>query len=207
MNNVDLEKIEQQTFGESMIDGIAEILMGIILLSVPIIILHPYFVVFLVLFILFGMPVIDAIRERVTYPRIGRVELRTEEEPYDVKRAILTFLLFLVGIILVTGTAMFIIDGEILNPYLWYKWSPFLFGLLMFAPSLFLVEKTGKWYYYLFGLFSTVLGFLFSIVDFPDNFLGIFLFFLVLGVIALLIGIVKYIRFIRKYPVIEMEGE
>ncbi|MFX1538427.1 MAG: hypothetical protein ACFFDI_29905 [Promethearchaeota archaeon] len=207
MNNVDLEKIEQQTFGESMIDGIMEILLGIVLLSIPFIILRPYFVVFLVFFILFGKPVIDSIRERVTYPRIGRVELRTEEEPVDVKRTILTFLLFVLGIIIVTGTAMLIIEGEIFNLDLWYKWIPFAFGLLMFGPSLFLVEKTGKWYYYLFGGFSTLLGFLIAILDFPDRFAGISLFCLVLGVISLVIGIIKYIRFIRKYPVIEMEGE
>lgn len=205
---LDLRKIEQQTFHEFMIDGITEILVGLVLLFVPVLFFMPVFVVFIPFFILFGAePLIDFIRERTTYPRIGRVELKTELEDFSVKRSVLEFLMLILGAVVITFIAMFIVEGEITNLQLWYKWIPLCFGLIMFGPSLFLVEKTGQQRHYFLGVFTTIFGFFFSIIDFPDEKIGIFLFFFTLGIIAIIIGIVRYSRFIRKYPIIEVEEE
>lgn len=205
---LDLRKIEQQTFHEFMIDGITEILVGLVLLFVPVLLLMPVFVVFIPFFILFGAePLLDFIRERTTYPRIGRVELKTELEDFSVKRSVLEFLVLILGAVVITFIAMFIVEGEITNLQLWYKWIPLCFGLIMFGPSLFLVEKTGQQRYYLLGAFTTIIGFFFSILNFPDEKMGMFLYFFTLGIIAIIIGIVRYNSFIRKYPIIEVEEE
>jgi hypothetical protein len=206
---IDLKRIEQRTFAEFMIDGITEILVGILLIFIPIIFLKPIFVVFIVFIILFGHPVIEFIRERLVYPRIGRVEFKPDEdkEDFSVKKSLLEFLLLILGAILITFTSMFIVEGEILTLTSWYKWIPLFFGLIMFGPSLYLVEKTGNRYNYFFGIFCTLLGLLFSIVSFPDEKIGMLLYFIVLGALILFSGIIKYIRFIQKYPIISIEEE
>lgn len=202
---INLKQIEQTQYAESMIDGIIEILMGLLLLFCPLFFFKPYFVVFVPLFILFGKQIIDSIRDRTTYPRIGRVELRTEIETdsYSVKKSVLELLFLLVGALTVTFLAMFIIEGTILEISLWYKWIPLMFGLIMFGPSQYLVENTGRRVYYLFGVFNTIFGFSLSLITFPDIFLGMSLYFMTLGIIVLLYGVIKYIKFVRTYPVID----
>lgn len=206
---IDLKEIERQTFYELMIDGITELLAGLVFIFVPILFFNPIFVAFTPLIFLFGPHIIDSIRERTTYPRLGRVELKTEVDSEDisVKRALLEFSTLLLCSIIITFIVMFIVEGEIINFQLWYKWVPLLFGLIMFGPSLFLVEKTGQQRYYLFGIFTTIIGLFFSIIVFPDEKVGLFLYFVTLGALSIIIGIIKYISFIRKYPVIDIEEE
>lgn len=205
---IDLKKIEQQTYHEFMIDGITEILLGIVLIFMPILFTNPIFVVFVPFYILFAHPFVESIRERTTYPRLGRVEFKRddEKEGYSVKRSLLEFLLFILGTVVITLTMMILIEGGF-EFSLIYKWIPFLFGLIMFGPSLFLVDKTGQRHYYILGAFSTILGFFFSILDFPGEMTGLFLFFLTLGVLSIILGIIRYVWFIRTYPVIQMEEE
>ena len=115
-------------------------------------------------------------------------------------------MLFLFAII-ITFLAMIIFEGKILEMHQWYSWVPLLFGLIMFGPSAFLVEKTGQKYYYVFVIFCSLLGFAISIIDFPNVFDGISLYFLVLGVFILIYGILKHFRFIQNYPVVDIEED
>ncbi|MFW9996056.1 MAG: hypothetical protein ACFFD4_28710 [Candidatus Odinarchaeota archaeon] len=206
-----LEEYEQKAFGETMIDGITEILAGILLLSLPVIFAHPYLVVFIALFVIYGQFALDFIRERTTYPRIGRVELKIEENPATVKRSLLELLLLLLGSILITFMTMIIVEGGI--PALesvyesLYRWIPLCFGLIMFGPSLYLVEKSGNRYYYLVGIFTSLLGLLMAVLAFPGEKDGLYLYFIILGSLSLITGIARHILFIRKYPVIDMEEE
>ncbi|MFX0202538.1 MAG: hypothetical protein ACFFCW_41050 [Candidatus Hodarchaeota archaeon] len=206
---IDLEKIEQKTFGEFMIDGFTEILAGLLLILMPLFYSKSIFIVFLVFFVLFSHLGVEKIRERTTYPRIGRVEFKRDDEKadYSVKKSLLDFLLLLLATVLITFTVMYFVEGEILASHLWYKWVPLTFGLIMFGPSLYLVEKTGQRRYYLFGVFATILGFVFSIQTFSDVKVGMYLYFVVLGIFVLFFGISKYIWFIRNYPVILIEEE
>ncbi|MFX0208938.1 MAG: hypothetical protein ACFFDT_23340 [Candidatus Hodarchaeota archaeon] len=206
---IDLKKIEQHTFHEYMIDGITEILLGLLLIFLPVFFTLPFFVVVVPFWILYGRYFIDSIRERTTYPRLGRVEFKqdAEKEGYSMKKSLIEFLLFLLVSCIITVVMMIIFEGEF-DLDLIYKWVPFLFGFIMFGPSLFLVDKTGQQRYYFLGVFSTILGFIFSVLlDFPDDKLGIFLYFFFLGVLSITLGIIRYIRFIQTYPVIHVEEE
>ncbi|UCG02842.1 MAG: hypothetical protein JSW11_02405 [Candidatus Heimdallarchaeota archaeon] len=205
---IDIKKIEQQTFHEFMTDGITEILLGIVLIFMPLLFTIPVFVVFVPFLLFFGTPFIELIRERTTYPRLGRVEFKreAEREGYSVKKSLLEFLAFILGVFAIALTTMILIEGKF-ELTLIYKWLPFLFGLIMFGPSLYLVDKTGQQRYYILGTFSTLLGFFFSVIDFPDEKLGLYFYFFTLGVLAIILGIIRYIRFIQTYPVIQMEEE
>ncbi|MFX1283140.1 MAG: hypothetical protein ACFFB5_05770 [Promethearchaeota archaeon] len=207
-DKIDLKKIEQQTFHEFMIDGITEILLGIVLIFLPILFIHVSFITFYVCFILFAQPIVEFIRERTTYPRLGRVEFKREEdkEGYSMKKSLLILLLLFLASFVITLSMMIIVEGEF-DLSLIYKWIPFLFGLIMFGPSIFLVGKTNQQRYYFLGAFSTILGFFFAMLDFPDEMIGLYLYFFTLGVSAIILGVIRYIRFVRNYPVIHMEEE
>ena len=206
---IDLKELEQKTYNEFLVDGITEFLTGLILLFSPLLIINPIFVAF-VPFLLFLSPqALEFIRQRTTYPRIGRVEFKEEEqlEDFSVKKSLREVLALFLVVIILTFTFMMAFEGEILDISLWYSWVPFAFGLIMFGPSLFLVEKTGQRYYYIFGIFSSLLGLQISILDFPDVLDGMFLFFTILGLLALVLGVIKYIWFIRHYPIIDLEED
>lgn len=204
---INLKDLEQKTYNEFLIDGITEILAGFLLLFSPLFIINPIFVVF-VPFLLFLSPqALEKIKQRITYPRIGRVEFKEEEEidSYSVKESLRNLLALLLVVIILTFAFMMAFEGEILDISEWYSWVPFMFGIIMFGPSLFLVEKTGQRYYYFFGIFSSLLGLQISILDFPDILDGMFLYFSILGLLVLILGIIKYIWFIRHYPIIDLE--
>ena len=206
---INLKAIEQKTYNELMKDGITEILIGVILIFCPIFYIAPFLVVFYFIPIFFGNKIMIFIRERTTYPRIGRVELRMEEEKedYSIKKTILVFFLFLVIVISITLSIMFIVEEEIQDLSILYKWVPFGFGLIMFGPSLYLIDKTGQKSYYLLGFFSAVLGLIFSLVVFSDAKFGLFLYFIVFGILILVLGILRFAWFVRIYPVIPIEEE
>lgn len=207
---IDLIEIEQKTYLEhEMIDGISEILVGFLLIFSPLFLFSPIFLIFIYIPVFFAGPLVNFIRERTTYPRIGRVEFKTDQdkEDFSVKRSILVFLLFMLVTALIAIIMMVIVEGKILNISSLYKWAPLWFGLVMFGPSLILVEKTGRRHYYFFGIFTTLLGFIFSLIAFPDVMDGMILFFFVLGIFLLIFGIIKHIRFIQTYPVIHIKEE
>ncbi|MFW9778437.1 MAG: hypothetical protein ACFFE8_06235 [Candidatus Heimdallarchaeota archaeon] len=208
-NQIDLKKIEQSTYNELMIDGITEILAGILLLATPLFFRLPFIVVFVPFLIFYGRYGLDFIRERTTYPRIGRVVLIREEEKegYSTKKALLTFLILIAGAILITFLVMIMVEKETSDMQLIVEYGALFFGLVMFGPSLYLVENTGQTRYYLLGIIATLLGFLFSIFKFIEGYDNIILYFVTLGVIALLVGIIRYFLFIRRYPVVTTEGE
>ncbi len=206
---INLKAIEQKTYNELMKDGITEILIGLILIFCPIFFIAPFMVVFYFFPIFFGNAILTFIRERTTYPRIGRAELRLgeEKEDYSVKKNILVFFLFIVIIISIAVSIMFIVEGEIHDISILYKWVPFAFGLIMFGPSLYLVDKTGQKSYYLLGFFPTVLGLIFSLIVFPNTKFGLYLYFIVFGILMLILGIIRFVWFVRTYPVIPIEEE
>ena len=206
-DKINLKDLEQKTHREFLIDGVTEILLGLILLFIPIFFLNPIFIVFTP-FLLFVSPqVLDFIRQRTTYPRIGRVEFKEEgtSDTTSVKKSLLEFLIFLMVVFSLTIVCMLIFEGKILDISSWYSWVPFVFGLIMFGPSLYLVEKTGLRYYYIFGIFSSLLGLRISLLEFPGKFDGMYMYFFILGVLAIIIGLFRYFWFIRNYPRINLE--
>jgi hypothetical protein len=207
---IDLKELEQKTYNEFLIDGITEILLGLMLLFFPVMYMNPVFVAFIPFYVFIVAPqILEKIRQRTTYPRIGRVEFKEVEDFSNIyfKKSLLEVLLLLVCAVIITFLAMIIFEGKILEMDQWYSWVPLLFGLIMFGPSVFLVEKTGKKNYYSFVIFCSLLGLTISILDFPNVFDGVYLYFLVLGIFILLYGIIKYFRFIQTYPVIDIEEE
>jgi len=198
-NNTDIQELEQETYRYSMQDGLAEILVGLILVAFAGLIEdYSWFYSFLLL-IVFMIPIWGKLRRKLTYPRIGYVKVR-QDEP---SRSGMAVLLIVMAILVVFPLTLFLIPSN--NPIydtLW-KYFPVAFGVMMILPSFFLVEKTADHRYYALGLLTVTTGLIFILLEFEPPSAGPVLYLLGWGVAIILVGLATFIRFIRKYPIIE----
>lgn len=208
MNDEDLVKLEQIAFRESMKDGLIETLSGFMFLMMAVMIRLPSFIgVFVFFYIIFLPRLVEMSREKYTYPRIGYVKLRTKETDIQIK----PFLLLLLIMIAATGITIQLLTNNIFNLENWVRLIPFTVGILLFGPSVFLVEKTGSKSYWLFGILSTILGLVVSYLSliYPTHsyYDGIIAYCLILGTPLLLGGLIKFLHFTHSYPVLESQED
>ena len=85
----------------------------------------------------------------------------------------------------------------------WYRFMPIIFGLVMFGPSLDMVDKTGQKRYYSLGAFATILGVIIVWLDLSIPKDGLTIYLLLLGSISCIVGVVTFVKFIKNYPIIE----
>ena len=77
---LDLDEIERKMYREANSDGIMELLLGVLLSFMAVTWARSYFTVFLAFIPLYGNRVLEALKRKFTYPRIGYVEFKQEEE-------------------------------------------------------------------------------------------------------------------------------
>ncbi|MHA1906631.1 MAG: hypothetical protein ACW98Y_05010 [Candidatus Thorarchaeota archaeon] len=208
MNNDDLRKLEQNAYRDSMKDGIAETLGGFMFLLTAIMFKQPSFIgIFVVFYILLLPRLVEVFREKHTYPRIGYVKLKTKESDFSIG----PFLLLITIAVVLTGVSTQLLIGDIFNLYNWLTQIPITLGVIMFGPSIFLVEKTGSNKYWMFGIFSTVLGIVVSylVIQYPaTHYLDSALAFcMILGTALAIGGLIKLAYFLRAYPILDSQED
>ncbi len=208
MNDDDLTKMEQKAYRETMKDGVTETLAGMFFLFTTLMIQNPAFIgIFVGIYILFLPQFLERIRERYTYPRLGYVRLRTTESDLDAKSFGLLLLLILVS----TAISVQVLTNDILNLYNWTLFLPLVMGMLMLGASSYLVTKTGSKAYWLFGIFTTCLGLVVSILAVlyaPVHYtVSIQIYCLLLGVIFGIGGLIKFTHFTRTNPVLDNQED
>jgi hypothetical protein len=200
---VDIKEISQKVYRNDYIDGFTFILLGFFLLfTAGIINLHPVFMSLLVVAFIACFFLSNAFRSRYTYPRLGYFRVKTD----DPKKLIPGMFLFSFAIIFAFLILWVIFTGgdpRVLYDYEnWYRFLPIVFGLIMFGPSLDIVDKTGQRIYYGIGVFSTSLGLLIVWMNFQNAKFGFTIYLLLIGLIFCIIGFITFVRFIKKYPII-----
>jgi len=197
----DLKSVEQESFRELMHDGFTEMLLGLVLAALPVLVLHPGIVsIFVVFYIIFLPPFFEGIRKKYIYPRIGYVKLSEDEPPKVTARLVAT----LVSIIVFVAAIIYFVAIGTIDQDLVYRWIPAGFGLIMWVPSVYLEEKSGQTRYYLFGAMMTITGVAVALTPTVDPNIGGFLFFICWGLFFLVLGLVKYALFVRRFPIIDM---
>ncbi len=196
----DLKKIEHESVRELMQDGFTEIMAGTIFLFFPVIFARPYFVPIFVIFYIFFLPhFVEVVRKKYVYPRIGYVKLREEEPPKVTAGVVITVIIMIAaGIILIYSISIGIISSDLV-----YRCVPAFFGLIMWAPSVYLKDKTGQSRYYLFGALMTITGVAVALADFLPVEIVIVIYSLSWSAAFFVLGITRAVLFIRKCPVIE----
>ena len=200
MNDAELLEIERKTYRESMRDGLTEFLLGLVLIVIPGIMLKSSFVpIFVVFYIIFLPQGIEAFRRRFTYPRTGYVKLREQQPPkLSLGVAVVVLLIFVSIIAVFYSLAIGVIDR-----YFIWRCLPTVFGFIMWGPSLYLKDKTGQNRYYLFGTLMTVTGLAVTLAVFIPATYALTIYMLSWGLAFLVLGIIRFVLFIRKYPVID----
>jgi hypothetical protein len=182
MNQQNLTEIEQKSYLELMQDGFTEIMTGLIFLVFPVMFVQPAFVsIFGAMYVLFLPHIVEGIRKKYVYPRIGYVKLR-DDEPFKVTAGIVVI------VILMVAGGIFLI---------------YLIAIDFRFPSVYLKNKTGQNRYFLLAALMTITGFAVGFIDFIPVEFVIAVYSLSWGLAFLMLGIVRYALFIRKYPVIE----
>ncbi len=197
---IDLLKIEKKAYRDSQQDGLMEVMMGLILITFGCFLYSPVFA-FYILLIIFSKKIVESIRRRYTYPRIGFVKFH-KENPKDALTGVFLFE-FAVIVIIFTLISIF---GDVKDYSRWIKWSPLFFGMILVGPFAHAASRSGSIRYAGYAMLSVVLGLFFSIIEFGSGYIGLILYLVFIGAFLFLGGLVIFTLFLRKYPLPEVEA-
>ena len=196
---INLKELEKKAYHDSQQDGLMEVMMGLILMTFGGFFYSPIFA-FYILLIIFSGKIVEFVRRRYTYPRIGFVKFR-EENPKDALTGVFLFELAVIVIIF----TLISISGDVKDYSLWVKWSPLFFGMILVGPFAHAQSRSGSVRYTGYAILSVILGLFFSLIEFGSGCTGLILYLVLIGVFLVLGGLVIFIRFLRKYPLPETE--
>jgi hypothetical protein len=199
--DLDLKQLEQATFRVANQDGLTEIMMGLMIMAIGLLIVNSTFIFYVALLIIFQATLIERIKEKYTYPRIGRVKLKEEQEmPYGPYWAVF-------AIVMIVALSSVIISARIENELLdiLARWAPLIMGIGLLQPFTFLVQRSGLKGYYGVGGIIAILGGVFVLLEFDSTIVRMSLYLLVAGGFLFLAGLASLVRFVRKYPVLALE--
>jgi hypothetical protein len=196
---IDLLEIEKKAYHDSQQDGLIEVMMGLILMTFGGFFYSTIFA-FYILLIVFSGKIVEFIRRRYTYPRIGFVKFHRE----NPKDAITGVLLFELAVIVIMFTLISIF-GNVTDYFQWVDWSPLFFGMILVGPFAHAQYRSGSARYSGYAILSAVLGVFFSLIEFGSGCTGLILYLVLIGGFLVLSGLVVFIRFLRKYPLPETE--
>jgi len=184
-----------------MQDGFTELLMGLVLAAMRLFVLRPSLIsIFVVFYIIFLPPFFEMIRKKYIYPRIGYVKMYEDEPPRVTLRLVAVLALLIVSV----ATIIYLVGTGTIEEDLVYRWIPAAFGLIMCAPSIYFKEKSGQNRYYLFGAAMTITGVVVGVTPVLDPNIVSPLYFIVWGLFFMILGLVKYSLFVRKFPIVDM---
>jgi len=203
---IDLDEIERKMWREANSDGIMELLLGILLFFTAGTWARSNFTIFLALVPIFGNRVIEALKARFTYPRIGYVELK-EEDGKSLGWGILGYVLAVIAVVSIVAAVFY---GGNLESFDAYRWVPLAFGAIFLGGMIYLHGKSGDPVAYLYSFVTLVAGGIFTFYGFESSngFESskhiIQLYLLSLAGFFLLAGLVRLLTFMRRNPVLVM---
>ncbi len=195
-----LDEIERKMWREANSDGIMELLLGILLFFMAGTWARSYFTVFLAFVPIYGNRVIEALKARFTYPRIGYVELK-EEDGKSLGWGILGYVLAVIAVVSIVAAVFY---GGNLESFDAYRWVPLAFGAIFLGGMIYLHGKSGDPVAYLYSFVTLVAGGFFTFYGFESSKHIIQLYLLSLAGFFLLAGLVRLLTFMRRNPVVAM---
>ncbi len=194
---MNLKDMEKKSWRYSMQDGLIEASIGILLVVLGLLLSIEFTIVFIVVFfIIFMNPLLEIIRKKFTYPRIGRVKVH--EDP--TKKTVGGISLYMIVVAAIMGVGMFVIFGEI-NAENIYRSLPIFFSIMILGAMLYSYGKSGSLRFYIYAALAMVTAPFFSFINFEGRLVSLGYYLLFIGFIFLIIGLIIFIHFLRKYPI------
>lgn len=191
---IELKQIEQKSFRFIGQDGLVEIMIGILLIAFGVT-FGSGISVFPMLIAVFVFPrLLEAVRNRCTYPRIGYAKLPVDEPKKTVKG-----MFGYLAVVLAVMFICFLLLGRVRDVAAYRKWSPLLMGVLLVGGFLYAHSRSGSRRYIVFAVLSVVSGIFFSIMNF-ESYNGLIVNFFAMGAVFIVSGFTLFILFLRKYP-------
>jgi uncharacterized membrane protein YjjP (DUF1212 family) len=200
MNEIDLEKMEQKSYREFMQDGLTEIFLGIVLVGMGVLFaIRPFSPAFFACFVIFFFPrIVERLKRRYTYPRIGYAKLH-EDPPKKIAFGIFSFMLIVAVVMVVV---LFVIFSGI-SADLWYRWLPTFMGAMLTGAFIYLAGKSGDPRNYGIAAFGLVTGVVLSVYTFESMWTGLIVYLLFMGSLFIGLGLVRFTYFVHTFPVKE----
>lgn len=199
---IDVRKIQQKIFRDSMRDGVTEMITGVLLLCASLMFMNSGFTVLYLLSVIYLNKGMQRVREKYIHPRTGYVELKREEPAKTVGGIFIYF--FAVGLLMYA--TLYLAEGTLPSSDTLYRWTPTFIGLMFLGAMLYLRDKTGSTAVLAWAAYALALGLVFSIYEFTSHKGGVTLYTMLMGLSFLLVGFIKFRRFLAINPVIhEME--
>jgi hypothetical protein len=194
---IDLDEIERKMYREVNSDGIMELLLGIILFFIGGTWGKSYFTVFLAFFPIYSSRLIEALKKKHTYPRIGYVEFKQEDA--SIGWGILGYILAVIAVVSVIAAVFY---GGDLEKFDAYRWVPLVIGAIFLGGMLYHHGKSGDPATYLYSFVTLVAGGVFTFYGFESSMRIIQLYLLSLAGFFLIAGVIRLLTFRRRNPVL-----
>jgi hypothetical protein len=198
--NVDVNEMDRRARTAGYGDGLLEIFAAIVLLTIALVWLtQPVFVGILAAFIvLYGWKVVERVKERVTYPRIGYFRERSDD-PASTSRGMLVFI---GGAMLLMVFAVYL-SGGFNEPSEWRRAAPLLSGVSLAGGFWYAGDRSGLLRYRLIAGLSAIGGVMLWLLGSGDSYLPVAWHLVGLALPLLVLGIWSLVRFLRAHPILE----
>jgi len=205
IQSFDGKELKRKVFLDSTQDGLMELLLGVSMIGVAAASTYLLFIPIFIIPLIFGERISEAVRKRLTYPRIGYVKIQKE----PVARTLRDLFLYDFLVFLVAAVTLYIFYGDVMEFDLWVSWSPLITALLILGLFLYLHDKSGNRRYLAIAALSVFVGLVFSVISFDISFPyifgffgpGVVFYFFLMGSVILFSGIIQFVYFIYRNPI------
>lgn len=217
IKNLDLDDIRKRAYRAVTRDGLLELLMGIGFAAAVIFVALDLFLD-VPLFFLIGVPaallpaLLAPLRTKYTHPRVGYVEVVSEEGRRLLNSLLVGSAVF--GVIVLCATLASLVLQESMMPIVWlFEDLALVLGVLFGAALIYMALRYSITRFFVFGLVSVMGGLLAQIVDVSaftstdDPIARWMVYFAVMTVVLLPSGVMTFYRFLRENPVLDVDGD
>jgi hypothetical protein len=196
---IDLRRIQRSAFRETVLDGLMDLFLGLYLILVSGILKTSKAGLIVLVWVLFVL-LIRYLKKRLTYPRIGYVEL-ADNQPPAPRGLILVF----AGLAVAVTILALVVSGDIREARQWYGWMPLLLGILFLGVMASVAIGSGLGRYYFYGVLSAASGIAISFLHFEGRMDAISLYLLAVGIPIAVCGALVFALFLLRNPVRSLE--
>ena len=192
----DINRLQNNAFRYDAQDGLTEFLAGIMFFFVARAIESPY-LAWVPAVLIFPMRyALRFFKERITWPRIGYVKLRSEQKP-DFGRGVLAYLAV---VIFIMASGQWLI-GDVTARSNWLRWLPLLVAGFCSGGFVYMAQRTGFRRHWFLVAVCLGWGVACSLMGLPNAYAALERWALGLGLVNLLMGLVVMLSFMRTHPV------
>jgi hypothetical protein len=202
-NDFDLKDIKRISHQNTLKDGLISIGMGVMLFAIGMMMFNTVYISFLPLAIIFNSAILQNLKQKYTYPRLGFVQ------PQKEKSKDMVFIVFniAIGCIFILITIILLFFGDTDGYELWWNLLTLGISIILCVQSADFGRKTGNLLYYLVAALFVITGLFFSLLEnvpVEEKF-SIYLF--LWGCTLIGGGLIIFYRFLHTHPAIANEED